>query len=109
VYNHGGRFGAAEPELKLGISPAKKPKSQRSQNSNKQFFKIIYLFPRKRDYEKSLAEALRLSDYENLIRQRDEARQRGELVGVVLSTFVPFCFLKITSLRESNRSRGLKV
>src|SRR5499427_2388476 len=39
------------------------------------------------DYEKSLAEALRLSDYENLIRQRDEARQRGELVGVGLSTF----------------------
>src|SRR5215813_11210195 len=39
------------------------------------------------DYEKSLAEALRLSDYEALIRQRDEARQRGELVGVGLSTF----------------------
>src|SRR5262247_585866 len=38
------------------------------------------------DYEKSLAEALRLSDYEALIRQRDEARQRGELVGVGLST-----------------------
>src|SRR5207245_4849754 len=40
------------------------------------------------DYEKSLAEALRLSDYENLIRYRDEARRRGELVGVGLSTFV---------------------
>src|SRR5215813_9872191 len=39
------------------------------------------------DYEKSLAEALRLSDYDNLIRYRDEARQRGELVGVGLSTF----------------------
>ena len=40
------------------------------------------------DYEKSLAEALRLSDYEKLIHYRDEARQRGELVGVGLSTFV---------------------
>ncbi len=40
------------------------------------------------DYEKSLAEALRLSDYEKLIRQRDEARNRGELAGVGLSTFV---------------------
>jgi carbon-monoxide dehydrogenase large subunit len=39
------------------------------------------------DYEKSLAEALRLSDYDNLIRYRDEARKRGELVGVGLSTF----------------------
>jgi carbon-monoxide dehydrogenase large subunit len=40
------------------------------------------------DYEKSLAEALHLSDYDNLIRARDEARKRGELVGVGLSTFV---------------------
>jgi aerobic carbon-monoxide dehydrogenase large subunit len=40
------------------------------------------------DYEKSLAEALRLSDYEKLIRHRDEARKHGELVGVGLSTFV---------------------
>ncbi|HXG53527.1 MAG TPA: xanthine dehydrogenase family protein molybdopterin-binding subunit [candidate division Zixibacteria bacterium] len=40
------------------------------------------------DYEKSLAEALRLSGYENLLRYRDEARRRGELVGVGLSTFV---------------------
>ncbi len=40
------------------------------------------------DYEKSLAEALRLSDYEKMIRERDEARKRGELVGVGLSTFV---------------------
>jgi CO/xanthine dehydrogenase Mo-binding subunit len=40
------------------------------------------------DYEKSLAAALRLSDYDTLIRQRDEARQRGELAGVGLSTFV---------------------
>jgi carbon-monoxide dehydrogenase large subunit len=40
------------------------------------------------DYEKSLAEALRLSDYEKLLRDRDEARQRGEMVGVGLSTFV---------------------
>jgi carbon-monoxide dehydrogenase large subunit len=40
------------------------------------------------DYEKSLAEALRLSEYEKLVRQRDAARQRGELIGVGLSTFV---------------------
>jgi carbon-monoxide dehydrogenase large subunit len=40
------------------------------------------------DYDKSLAEALRLSDYDNLIRQRDEAQARGELVGVGVSTFV---------------------
>ena len=40
------------------------------------------------DYEKSLAEALRLSDYDNLIRYRDQARARGELVGVGISTFV---------------------
>jgi carbon-monoxide dehydrogenase large subunit len=40
------------------------------------------------DYEKSLAEALRLSNYEDLIRQRDESRKRGELVGVGISTFV---------------------
>jgi carbon-monoxide dehydrogenase large subunit len=40
------------------------------------------------DYEKSLAEALRLSHYDDLIRQRDEARKRGELVGVGISTFV---------------------
>ncbi|MBM4297010.1 MAG: xanthine dehydrogenase family protein molybdopterin-binding subunit [Deltaproteobacteria bacterium] len=40
------------------------------------------------DYEKSLAAALHLSDYDKLIRERDLARQRGELVGVGLSTFV---------------------
>jgi len=40
------------------------------------------------DYEKSLAEALRLSNYDDLIRYRDEARSRGELVGVGISTFV---------------------
>jgi hypothetical protein len=40
------------------------------------------------DYEKSLAEVLRLSDYEKLIRYRDEARKRGDLVGVGVSTFV---------------------
>jgi carbon-monoxide dehydrogenase large subunit len=40
------------------------------------------------DYEKSLAEALRLSGYADLIRYRDEARARGELVGVGMSTFV---------------------
>jgi carbon-monoxide dehydrogenase large subunit len=40
------------------------------------------------DYEKSLAEALRLSDYDTMIQYRDAARARGELVGVGVSTFV---------------------
>lgn len=40
------------------------------------------------DYEKSLSEALRLSNYEALLRERDEARSRGEIAGVGLSTFV---------------------
>jgi carbon-monoxide dehydrogenase large subunit len=40
------------------------------------------------DYERSLAEALRLSNYEELIRQRDARRARGEIVGVGVSTFV---------------------
>jgi carbon-monoxide dehydrogenase large subunit len=39
------------------------------------------------DYEKSLAEALHLADYEKLVHYRDEARKRGELVGIGLSTF----------------------
>jgi carbon-monoxide dehydrogenase large subunit len=40
------------------------------------------------NYEKSLAEALRLSDYDQMIQYRDAARARGELVGVGVSTFV---------------------
>jgi carbon-monoxide dehydrogenase large subunit len=40
------------------------------------------------DYEKSLAEALKLSEYEKLLEERDEARKHGELVGVGFSTFV---------------------
>jgi carbon-monoxide dehydrogenase large subunit len=40
------------------------------------------------DYEKALAEALRLSNYQELIRYRDQARGHGELVGVGISTFV---------------------
>ncbi len=40
------------------------------------------------DYQKSLAEALELSHYDDLIKQRDEARARGELCGVGVSTFV---------------------
>src|SRR5262249_15744276 len=39
-------------------------------------------------YEKSLTEAMRLSDYDKLIRERDLARVRGEVVGVGVSTFV---------------------
>ena len=40
------------------------------------------------DYEKSLTEALRLSDYDQMLQYRDAARARGELVGVGVSTFV---------------------
>jgi aerobic carbon-monoxide dehydrogenase large subunit len=40
------------------------------------------------DYEKPLAEALKLSNYEELLRQRDARRKNGELVGVGFSTFV---------------------
>jgi carbon-monoxide dehydrogenase large subunit len=40
------------------------------------------------DYEKSLAEALKLSEYKKLLEERDEARKHGELVGVGFSTFV---------------------
>jgi carbon-monoxide dehydrogenase large subunit len=40
------------------------------------------------DYEKSLDEALRLSDYNGLVRYRGEARKRGELIGIGISTFV---------------------
>lgn len=40
------------------------------------------------DYEKPLREALRISNYEDLLRQRDERRKKGELVGVGFSTFV---------------------
>jgi carbon-monoxide dehydrogenase large subunit len=40
------------------------------------------------DYERSLSEALRLSNYDELMRQRDERRAGGEIVGVGISTFV---------------------
>src|SRR5258705_5649300 len=40
------------------------------------------------DFEKPMREALKISDYENLLRQRDDRRKRGELVGVGFSTFV---------------------
>jgi len=40
------------------------------------------------DYEKSLNEALTIANYDELMRYRDEARSRGELVGVGVSTFV---------------------
>jgi aerobic carbon-monoxide dehydrogenase large subunit len=40
------------------------------------------------DYEKPLREALQMSNYDDLLRQRDERRKRGELVGVGFSTFV---------------------
>ena len=40
------------------------------------------------DYEKPLREALKISNYEELLRQRDERRKKGELVGVGFSTFV---------------------
>ena len=40
------------------------------------------------DYEKSLNEALKISNYQQITRYRDEARKRGELVGLGVSTFV---------------------
>jgi len=40
------------------------------------------------DYEKPLREALKMSNYEELLHQRDERRKRGELVGLGFSTFV---------------------
>jgi carbon-monoxide dehydrogenase large subunit len=40
------------------------------------------------DYEKALREALALSNYDELLRRRDERRKRGELVGIGFSTFV---------------------
>jgi len=40
------------------------------------------------DYEKPLREALKISNYDNLLRQRDERRKKGQLVGIGFSTFV---------------------
>jgi carbon-monoxide dehydrogenase large subunit len=40
------------------------------------------------DYFKSLDEALKISNYQELIRRRDERRAKAEIVGVGLSTFV---------------------
>ena len=40
------------------------------------------------DFEKPLGEALTMSNYDDLLRQREERRKRGELVGVGFSTFV---------------------
>jgi carbon-monoxide dehydrogenase large subunit len=40
------------------------------------------------DYERALDEALQLSGYADLVRQRDARRARGEIVGVGVSTFV---------------------
>ncbi len=40
------------------------------------------------DYEKTLNEAMRLAGYDGLLRQRDERRAKGEIVGVGFSTFV---------------------
>jgi carbon-monoxide dehydrogenase large subunit len=40
------------------------------------------------DYEKPLDEALRISNYAKIVRERDERRKRGELVGIGFSTFV---------------------
>src|SRR4030095_13492574 len=39
------------------------------------------------DYERSLAEAVKISNYHELIRQRDQRRAKGEIVGVGVSTF----------------------
>ncbi|MBM4296527.1 MAG: xanthine dehydrogenase family protein molybdopterin-binding subunit, partial [Deltaproteobacteria bacterium] len=40
------------------------------------------------DYEKPLREALKIADYEKLLRQRDERRKNGAIVGIGFSTFV---------------------
>jgi carbon-monoxide dehydrogenase large subunit len=40
------------------------------------------------DYFKSLDEAIKIANYQDLLRQRDERRARGEIVGVGVSTFV---------------------
>jgi carbon-monoxide dehydrogenase large subunit len=40
------------------------------------------------DYFKSLDEAIKISNYQDLMRQRDERRARGEIVGIGVSTFV---------------------
>jgi aerobic carbon-monoxide dehydrogenase large subunit len=40
------------------------------------------------DYARALDRALELADYAGLVRQRDEARARGELMGIGVSTFV---------------------
>ena len=40
------------------------------------------------DYFKSLDEAIKISNYTDLLRQRAERRERGEIVGVGVSTFV---------------------
>jgi carbon-monoxide dehydrogenase large subunit len=40
------------------------------------------------NYAQALDRALELADYRSLVRQRDEARARGELMGIGLSTFV---------------------
>ncbi|HEX6439777.1 MAG TPA: xanthine dehydrogenase family protein molybdopterin-binding subunit [Candidatus Binatia bacterium] len=40
------------------------------------------------DYFKSLDEAIKIANYQELLRQRDERRARGEIVGVGVSTFV---------------------
>ncbi len=40
------------------------------------------------DYGRALAQALELANYSELVRQRDAARARGELMGIGFSTFV---------------------
>jgi carbon-monoxide dehydrogenase large subunit len=40
------------------------------------------------DYFRSLDEAIKIANYQDLLRQRDERRARGEIVGVGVSTFV---------------------
>ena len=40
------------------------------------------------NYFKSLDEAVKISNYQELLRQRDQRRAKGEVVGVGISTFV---------------------
>jgi carbon-monoxide dehydrogenase large subunit len=55
------------------------------------------------DYPKALEQALALAGYERLIRERDEARRSGRLLGVGLS-----CYTEFTGIgSETYRRRGM--
>jgi aerobic carbon-monoxide dehydrogenase large subunit len=53
------------------------------------------------DYEKPLARALELVDYEQLKREREEAKAQGRLFGVGFSTYVEVCGLAPSSVTKA--------